>query len=200
MCIISLAQNHLSKEKESQTIVWPMRLYRFSIWTRNDFSYINEKHFVFSFNKRFSLKKLFSKPNIFAISIQGFWKYHEYNDILFDLKTSPFANCIKIYSAKNYKISREIFLHKSSSNGNGTWYPRVIKIYLNIFLGKLQYSKTYFFWFNETIQLFYTTFLLSFSFVRTNLPSAVFLCMTSRKLEQGLSGRYYGLHQKLSKP
>ena len=100
-------------------------------------------------------------------------------------------HCKLIYNKKNLGISYKCIFNtylskiawlynfcKSSSDQNDTQYPAV-KNLLEWFPRKSQYFKTYFCLFNETIQLFTRCF---FSYVGTNLPSAVYTMHDIKKI------------------
>ena len=99
-------------------------------------------------------------------------------------------HCVLIYIMNGTLVYRIIFntylsqiawvynFYKASSYQNDTQYPAV-KNLLEWFPRKSQYFKTYFCLFNETIQLFTRCF---FSYVGTNLPSAVYTMHDIKKI------------------
>ena len=99
-------------------------------------------------------------------------------------------HCMLIYIMNGTLVYRIIFntylsqiawvynFYKASSYQNDTQYPAV-KNLLEWFPRKSQYFKTYFCLFNETIQLFTRCF---FSYVGTNLPSAVYTMHDIKKI------------------
>ena len=87
-------------------------------------------------------------------------------------------HCKVYFNTNSPQISWAYNFCKASSNQNGTQYPAVTNL-LEWFPRKLQYFKTYFCLFNETIQLFTRCF---FSYVWTNLPSAVYTMHDIKKI------------------
>ena len=68
-----------------------------------------------------------------------------------------YVSC-KTHFPNNCKLFIKIW-YKSSLTNNDTQYPTVTLICSSIFPWKLQYSKTYLCWLNETVELFKRSFI-----------------------------------------